>query len=898
MAEFISQKLKMNAYVQGSNGRGITGVTNKYYASSSNDLNDIPDTNDSRWLDNVPTSGDGTFNETNKYLWNFEVITYTDGTNDHTERTMIGVYSKDGKGIKEIIEYYALSETNTSPEKLPKPNISGDWPEAGEDNIWTKKIQETSQTQRYLWNYEVINYTEGEDTTSGPVCIGVEGLNGESEYVVTVSNDFINIAGGYTSLGTLTQVDIEVSVFQGTKSIFSFEIDKSKIQNNHGTASIWGDWDKDNNKLTITFDADLNKSQEMGTILFEVEIGKVVIKKEINYKIHFTTLPEISLELSNDSDIVAVSDKVVVGDLPKVVANVYQNSEKNESAKVVLKTYPAAMVEGIHFTYSNNTLKIENIPTNFSNGNFIFEYTTDFDNITITKNKTFSLAVVNSEIDYNLFIEKSVINPTNDGSFYVKVQKTTSAGIEIIETPGNDIQIFANGTELRAYFKDGSTAIWEPIKYSKGQKESIKIDLKVKGATWDTEYVEFVNDGVTPTIYSIIPPTTFFRLDKNYNIFPESGFAYYTYDSGDGPKNGSDSLYWVGGLNYRDKNGEECIVAVDFSTGNIYPSQTELLVLVLYTLLEGYSGKIPSDDFNNAVTNNLTKYNNGDITKQELFSSINYLNHCWIELRDFKEEFEGKWYDNLDKSKLLNKQTISLLKDGEDGIKGDSSIMITAYRGFLTEQTNFTDQLPSANNLNNWRLDKIEPTWLLRYIYVIKGTQFTSGIDNSVTYAWDEGPILNAIYGTTQEYVKQLNIFNELTQNGDKQGLSKDEEGNIYINASWIQSGTLSVKDRESEESNPIFEASITTGKTQMGGWEITPNEIKAQVNRDIFTLGSKKSAAQFPSINGEKNTAAISSIIETGPANHTQSFKETKEGPPIFTPSTVTSWAPGARIP
>ena len=108
------------------------------YASTSDNINEsFPNYDDPRWLDNVPTSGDGAFNETNKYLWNYEEIIYTDGPSTKTERIMIGVYSKDGKGIKEIIEYYALSNTNTAPGNLPKPD-NGVWPDSHGD--WTKDV--------------------------------------------------------------------------------------------------------------------------------------------------------------------------------------------------------------------------------------------------------------------------------------------------------------------------------------------------------------------------------------------------------------------------------------------------------------------------------------------------------------------------------------------------------------------------------------------------------------------------------------------------------------------------------------------------------------------------------------------------------------------------------------
>jgi hypothetical protein len=39
-----------------------------------------------------------------------------------------------------------------------------------------------------LWNYEVIEYTEGDPTTSGPTCIGVHGEKGRSILTTTINH--------------------------------------------------------------------------------------------------------------------------------------------------------------------------------------------------------------------------------------------------------------------------------------------------------------------------------------------------------------------------------------------------------------------------------------------------------------------------------------------------------------------------------------------------------------------------------------------------------------------------------------------------------------------------------------------------------------------------------------
>lgn len=193
MALYASNGLRFSTYANGSEGIqgvGISGVTNYYYASTSDDINKIPVESDEAWKPSVQALPEtGKFNETNKYLWNYEKISYTNSTSANTGRIVIAIYSKDGdpgKGIKDVYEYYKLTTTNEAP--LTKPTLSN-------DNGWTKDvagatIPTPTQTHPYLWNYEIIEYTSGDPTTSGPVCIG---MGSTSPYTISLDNDFSSV---------------------------------------------------------------------------------------------------------------------------------------------------------------------------------------------------------------------------------------------------------------------------------------------------------------------------------------------------------------------------------------------------------------------------------------------------------------------------------------------------------------------------------------------------------------------------------------------------------------------------------------------------------------------------------------------------------------------------------
>jgi hypothetical protein len=144
----------------GTDGVGIIGIVN-YYQLSSNGT--VAPTGE--WKTTVPT-----LTATNKYLWNYEVIEKTDKSTILTEKRVIGVYGDKGntgaagKGIKSILEYY-LASTSSSGVTVSTPG-------------WTTTVQTITSAKKYLWNYEVVIYTDDTKYTSSPAIIGAYGDKG------------------------------------------------------------------------------------------------------------------------------------------------------------------------------------------------------------------------------------------------------------------------------------------------------------------------------------------------------------------------------------------------------------------------------------------------------------------------------------------------------------------------------------------------------------------------------------------------------------------------------------------------------------------------------------------------------------------------------------------------
>lgn len=143
----------------GTDGKGITSITEYYLASASSSG---VTTSTSGWTTSIQT-----ITESKKYLWNYEVTRYTDGTSTTTSPCIIGVYGNTGatgNGIKSITNYYLATSAGSG----VTTDTSG----------WTTTIQTISSSKKYLWNYEVVTYTNGNTSETAPHIIGVYGDQG------------------------------------------------------------------------------------------------------------------------------------------------------------------------------------------------------------------------------------------------------------------------------------------------------------------------------------------------------------------------------------------------------------------------------------------------------------------------------------------------------------------------------------------------------------------------------------------------------------------------------------------------------------------------------------------------------------------------------------------------
>lgn len=166
----------------GAPGRSVTGVT-EYYKVSNDYVNPPPYGEDDPPWSTDPSAESAKLTPLIRYLWNYEVIHYSDGElSAPTTPVMIGVWGdsgKDGIGISDVLNYYWANNKTHLTEAEKRIQTC---------NEWTIEVQTTTENNPYLWNYEEIIYSDSNKAhkVTKPCIIGHYGADGFSP-IVTAS---------------------------------------------------------------------------------------------------------------------------------------------------------------------------------------------------------------------------------------------------------------------------------------------------------------------------------------------------------------------------------------------------------------------------------------------------------------------------------------------------------------------------------------------------------------------------------------------------------------------------------------------------------------------------------------------------------------------------------------
>ena len=156
----------------GKDGVGIKSITEYYLATSASSG---VTTGTSGWTTSVQT-----ITSTKRYLWNYEVTAYTDGSSTKSSPVIIGVYGDKGETgtsvkVSSTTITYAKHTNGTTP------------PTSG----WSEAVPAVPAGQ-YLWSKTVVKYSDGKSTTT--YTVARSGTNGTPGTSVTVKSTSVKYA--------------------------------------------------------------------------------------------------------------------------------------------------------------------------------------------------------------------------------------------------------------------------------------------------------------------------------------------------------------------------------------------------------------------------------------------------------------------------------------------------------------------------------------------------------------------------------------------------------------------------------------------------------------------------------------------------------------------------------
>ena len=281
---------------QGVTGNGIKSITNYYLATASGSG---VSASTSGWTTTVQA-----ITASKKYLWNYEVVTYTNGSTYQSAPCIIGAYGDKGatgatgpqgpqgnagatgpqgpqgatgpkgpqgatgatgpqgvtgNGIKSITNYYLATASGSG----VSASTSG----------WTTTVQAITASKKYLWNYEVVTYTNGSTYQSAPCIIGAYGDKGATGATGATGPSGIIVSSTAPSnpkVGQLWQTASgqPIKRWDGSRWVIHYiSVDNLNAQTLSAIAADLG---------TVT--AGLIKDKN-GTMLIDVTSGKIISKK-------------------------------------------------------------------------------------------------------------------------------------------------------------------------------------------------------------------------------------------------------------------------------------------------------------------------------------------------------------------------------------------------------------------------------------------------------------------------------------------------------------------------------------------------------------------------------------------------------------------------------------------
>ena len=337
------------------------------------------------WIKSFPTD----LNSVYKYVWNVEVVTYTDGTYYVSEAVCIfrkaedgadgadgapGTDGADGVGIESITNYYLRSSLTSG----VTTSTSG----------WTTSVLAPTVTQRYIWNYEKIVYTDGSTYNSPPHIIAGLGENGEDGEDGR-KGQLVYPAGIYSNTTSYTtdQYKAPYVLDPSDGNFYVLNAQMTWLGTSQGNRTPAQDYTQNRGEYWLKFDAFEAIYAKIGIIANGL-IGSSVFNGDwmfSQYGINYTGTQTTAYENFNPSWITLTKFTSSVKFVPKYAVNlktgiVYIHGT-GSSTNIPSLTINNGSIAFIKKSYSNTT----NYTTKIINGNIVYHANGD-DLLTISVN--------------------------------------------------------------------------------------------------------------------------------------------------------------------------------------------------------------------------------------------------------------------------------------------------------------------------------------------------------------------------------------------------------------------------------------------------------------------------------------------------------------------------------
>ena len=253
-------------------GRGIASVVEYYVVN--NDSSQAPVSN--AFGTTIPT-----MTASNPYLWNYERITYSDGSTPiETTPCIIGRYGSDGTSISNVINYYLATNASSNVTRA----TTG----------WTTTIQEVNSTHPYLWNYEEVVFSDSTSVSTSPCVIGNYAADGEDgvDAISCILTNESHVFAGSATAALQASTTTDIIAYKGTQELTIDDVTWSAANIPTGMTLS-----KSNDKKTITISVTTDMTTANGTIPLNISTDGKIIVKHFSYSVSFkgVNAPSISV---------------------------------------------------------------------------------------------------------------------------------------------------------------------------------------------------------------------------------------------------------------------------------------------------------------------------------------------------------------------------------------------------------------------------------------------------------------------------------------------------------------------------------------------------------------------------------------------------------------------------